>query len=72
MPISQNARFTGACPPAPGPDDEHRLGSAIAQQLETALRSRGFAVEPYDLWRDVGWAVRVGQDLSVPQRRPQP
>jgi hypothetical protein len=56
--LSLNVRFEGDAPP--DPNDPHPPGAGIARDLEASLRGRGFAVNPFDNWRDAGWVIGSG------------
>jgi hypothetical protein len=59
MTISQNVRFAGVSQIDSGREAGDTLGAHIARSLEATLRSRGLVDDPIELWRDVGWALRV-------------
>ena len=57
MTVVPHAQFKGAL--AVDAEFEHPPGATLARALEWALRARFVSVQPFNNWRDCGWAVNV-------------
>ena len=57
MTVVPHAQFKGAL--AVDAEFEHPPGATLARALERALRARFVSVQPFNNWRDCGWAVNV-------------